>query len=310
MIDLHMHSIYSDDGELTPEQLVGRCAQEGVTVLAITDHNCVRGYEEGAEAAGKYAVRVLPGIEIDCVWEKINFHLLGYGIDWTGEDFARIEKNIADQSAAASLEMLARTRKLGFEVTEDDMRKVSEHSYWKDRWTGEMFGEVLLRKEEYRAHPLLEAYRPGGARGDNPYVNFYWDFYSQGKPCHVGIRYPRMEDMIEVVHKNGGIAVLAHPGANLRGKEEKLTEILDLGIDGVEVFSSYHSGEQTAYFYDRTKAAGLGMTCGSDFHGKTKPAVKIGRVCDESRWDRETIEQEVRRFLDPCITQKDLKGRP
>lgn len=301
MIDLHIHSIYSDDGELTPTQLVSRCAEEGISIAAITDHNCIRGCREGEMAGGKHSVKVIPGIEIDCVWEKINFHLLGYGINWMGEDFVRIEENIASQSVEASKEMLARTRKLGFAVTEDDMRSVSEHSYRKDRWTGEMFGEVILRKEEYRTHPLLEVYRPGGRRGDNPYVNFYWDFYSQGRPCHVAIRFPGMEDMIDVIHRNDGMAVLAHPGANLRGKEEKLTDILALGIDGVEVFSSYHTQEQTEYFYNSTKKAGLGMTCGSDFHRKTKPAVKIGQICDKNRWDRDDIEREVCRFLQPCI---------
>ena len=217
MIDLHIHSIYSDDGELTPTQLVSRCAEEGISIAAITDHNCIRGCREGEMAGGKHSVKVIPGIEIDCVFEKINFHLLGYGINWMGEDFVRIEENIASQS------------------------------------------------------------------------------------CHVAIRFPGMEDMIDVIHRNDGMAVLAHPGANLRGKEEKLTDILALGIDGVEVFSSYHTQEQTEYFYNSTKKAGLGMTCGSDFHGKTKPAVKIGQICDKNRWDRDDIEREVCRFLQPCI---------
>lgn len=114
MIDLHIHSRCSDDGEFTPAQLVDMAAQN-----AQTSH-------------------------------------------------IRLEK----------------TRELGFsQVTEADLEKLSQGSYWQNCWFGEMFAEVLLHMPQYEQHPLLKPNRPGGARSDNPYVNFYWDFYSQGKPC-------------------------------------------------------------------------------------------------------------------------------
>lgn len=39
IIDLHMHSFYSDDGEYTPTQLVDMCHESGIQIMAITDHN-------------------------------------------------------------------------------------------------------------------------------------------------------------------------------------------------------------------------------------------------------------------------------
>ena len=85
------------------------------------------------------------------------------------------------------------------------MEELAGDYYWKDRWTGEMFAEVLLGREEYKDHPLLLPYREGGARGDNPYVNFYWDFYSQGKCCYVKMEYPKLEQAVDIIHRNGGI---------------------------------------------------------------------------------------------------------
>src|SRR5699024_67151 len=103
--------------------------------------------------------------------------------------------------------------------------------------------EVLLGKEEYQDAELLKPYREGGRRSDNPFVNFYWDYYAQGKPCYTEIVYPSLEETIQLIHQAGGKAVLAHPGNNLKGCFERFDEMVALGLDGVEAFSSYHSPE-------------------------------------------------------------------
>lgn len=275
-IDLHMHSYYSDDGEFLPEELVRQCADSGIKIMAIADHNCVRANAEGKEAALKAGITYIPAIEIDCTFRDVNFHVLGYGIDSDSRDFAEIEDHVAKQGREGSREMLAATRKLGFHVTEEEMALLAEHNFRKDQWTGEMFAEVLLQKPEYEKHPLLQPYRPGGARSDNPYVNFYWDYYSQGKSCYVKTEYPGLDEIVDMIHDNGGCAVLAHPGVNLKGKEELLSPVIRAGIDGIEAFCSYHSPEQAAYYYHEAKNRGLMFTCGSDYHGKTKPSIHVG----------------------------------
>lgn len=275
-LDLHMHSYYSDDGEYMPADLVARCSERGITVMSITDHNCVRGVPEGEQAALAAGIRFIPGIEIDCTFQDVNLHVLGYGINYRSEDFRSLEKNIDRQGRRASLQMLSATQGLGFHITEDDMAGLSENYYRKDRWTGEMFAEVLLGKPEYKDHPLLSPYRPGGIRSDNPYVNFYWDFYSQGKICYAEITYPPLAETVDVIHRNGGLAVLAHPGANLRERYELLHPILETGLDGIEVFCSYHDTLAAEYFLRKSEEYGLLTTCGSDFHGKTKPAIEVG----------------------------------
>lgn len=86
-----------------------------------------------------------------------------------------------------------------------------------------------------------------------------------------------MEEIIDIVHRNHGIAVIAHPGVNLKGKEFLLDNILNLGIDGIEVFSSYHSLKQAGYYYKIAQERNIFVTCGSDYHGKTKPSTGIGQ---------------------------------
>ncbi|QHQ61498.1 PHP domain-containing protein [Anaerocolumna sedimenticola] len=276
MIDLHMHSHYSEDGEYSPIELVEQCLVEKISVMSITDHNCVKANLEAQALAKSKGMKYISGIEIDCVYKNTNFHVLGYGIDFQSNDFNIIEKNIEKQSFQASLERLEKTQILGFRVTENDMWNLSKNNYWQSSWSGEMFAEVLLANPDYKNHPLLNPYRPGGSRGDNPYVNFYWDYYSQGKPCYVNIDYPKMEQIIDTIQCNNGISVLAHPGVNLKNKNHLLDEIINLGIDGIEVFSNYHNPVESNYFYQKAKEKQLIITCGSDFHGKTKPFVKLG----------------------------------
>lgn len=276
MTDLHMHSRFSEDGEFTPELLVEQCAACGITTMSITDHNVARANPFAEIAAREKGIRYIPGIEIDCTFEGVGFHILGYGIDYRSEDFAWIEENLVSQASGAAIRQLEKTRALGFDVTEEEMRRAAAGMEHPEIWTGDLFAEVLLARPDYRDHPLLTPYRPGGSRSDNPYVNFYWDYYAQGRPCHVPIQYPSAKEAIAIIHRNQGTAVLAHPGVNLKGREHLLDPLLDLGLDGIEAFSSYHTSAQAAFYRDAARRRKLLITCGSDYHGKTKPSVKLG----------------------------------
>lgn len=238
--DLHMHSNYSDDGEFSPAELVRRCRDAGIGVMAISDHNCAKANEEAAKTAKENGIFYIPAIEIDCTFEGVDLHVLGYGINRGSRDFVEIEENIARQNLQASLVRLEKIRDLGFSVTEEEMDRAEGDGYWKHVWPGELFAEVLLKKPEYFDHELLRPYRPGGVRSDNPYVNFYWDFCSQGKLCHSPILYPSLKDTVEIIHGNGGKTVLAHPGNNLRNCMELLDPVISSEMDGIEAFCSYH----------------------------------------------------------------------
>lgn len=298
MLDLHMHSIYSEDGDIPPAELVGRCAEAGVDMMAVTDHNSARGNDEACTAARAAGIAFLPGIELDCTYKGLNFHVLGYGISDHNGDFLALDDDMNRQYKELAMESLKKTCDLGFHVTVEEMVEVSKWSIWPDRWTGERFAEVLLNKPEYAGHPAFLPYRPGGSRSDNPYINFYWDYYAQGKPCYVEMKFPTMQRAVELIHDNGGQVVLAHPGNNLKDHEELFEEILELGFEGVEAFSSYHTPEQSARFCRMTREAGRFCTIGSDYHGRLKPAIFLGKVAFPDGIERGEIEAEARSKLE------------
>ena len=143
-IDLHIHSCYSEDGDYSPSALVQMCSDAGIRLMAIADHNTVAGVEEAIKKAERLHMRCYPAIEIDCCYEGVNFHVLGYEVNHKSADFHAIEENVRKQCVRASKERLNLINKLGFSVTERDLIEITANTYWSEYWTGDVFAEVLL----------------------------------------------------------------------------------------------------------------------------------------------------------------------
>ena len=267
-VDLHIHTKFSDDGEFSPEEIIRQCEACGMEWIAVTDHNCVRGVAEALKAAVK--VRVIRGVELDCVYRGQNFHLLGYGIDVNREEFAAVEQDILQQERRAAEEKIRLFRQAaGIVVDADEILAGADNGVV----TGEQIAEHVLKRGDADRYEILAPYLSGGEKSDMPNVRFYWDFFTKGKPAYVEISYLSLPDAAALIHSAGGAAVLAHPGQNLGGDDELLDQITEEKIDGIEVFSSYHSREQALHYLEAAEQKGLFVTCGSDFHGKNKPNI-------------------------------------
>ena len=118
-----------------------------------------------------------------------------------------------------------------------------------------------------------------------PYINFYLDYFAQGKPAFVPIQYMSFRHAVEMIKDNGGIPIVAHPGLNLKGREQIAEKLLDNGAKGLEVFNNYHQSNQISYFASLVQRQKAIMTCGSDFHGKTKPLINIGQFNFEGQFE-------------------------
>ena len=110
MVDLHMHSYFSSDGEFSPEELVQGCAEKNIRLMALTDHNTVAGVDRALSAAAEAGIRCLPALEIDCMHKGVSLHILGYGVDHRNKAFEEIERQLRHQ-----LKDVSRKRKQAFE---------------------------------------------------------------------------------------------------------------------------------------------------------------------------------------------------
>ncbi len=246
----------------------------GLAQIAITDHNDTEAVLPAIAAARHYGIEVIPAVELDCLYRDRVFHVLGFGIDPKAPALKRIAQNIEAQEKNAARARIAKINAAGIVVDEAEALAHAVHGVFV---TGELIAELILDKKNAQKNEKLLPYLPGGARSDNPFVNFYWDWCSVGKPAYVHIEYVSMDEALAALRAAGGITVLAHPGQNLIDCSEWLDEIIDKGIDGVECFSTYHSLEMNEYFYQKTRAKALLATGGSDYHGKTKPSIKMGK---------------------------------
>ena len=279
-IDLHIHSDYSADGEFPVENILAMCRAKGMELISITDHNSVKSvYKVLKNTMG---IQIISGVELDCICQGKNYHLLGYGFDHTLKEFSEIEDNFVRQEREAASERIRLFREFtGIPLEAAFLTASSKNGIV----TGEQIAEFVLAKENVSQYKILKPYLPGGEKSDMPNVHIYWDFFSSGKPADVPIHYISLREGIDLIHKANGIAVLAHPGQNLKRNYTLLDGIIEEGIDGIEVFSSYHSAEEAAYFLSVAKRNKLIISAGSDFHGKNKPAIQLGghgsTICDD-----------------------------
>jgi len=271
-IDLHIHSKHSNDGEFGIKDIIKKCINTNVDVISITDHNSIEGIDEANLICQGKGINFIPGIEIDCCYKGIDLHLLGYNIDWKNNDFKELEKSFNKKVMDSFPEMIQNLGKCGINVNANE---VVEKSGGKPP-CGELIAEVLLTNKKYHSNKKLLPYMEGGNRSDMPYINFYHDFFAQGKAAYVKINYMSYSDAIDLVRSNGGTPIIAHPGVNLKRKEELINELLDNGASGMEVFNNYHSSDQIEYFANLAQQGNYLMTCGSDFHGKNKPLIHVG----------------------------------
>ena len=273
-LDLHLHSCYSYDGDFSPAELVELCLQAGVTHAAITDHNAVRGVPEALAAASQSGVEMIPAIEIDTEFNGVILHLLGYGIDHTAPVFKTIEDDVHKQEQDSSGKLMQLVRQLGIDFEDD----VVDSLAFDGVITGEMIAEAALVFDHENKNPLLDPYRGDGDRSDNAYVNFYWDYCSQGKPAYVPMSFISLSQAIAVIQQHHGVPILAHPGIQVKEDSAFLQKIIAEGIRGLEVYTSYHTQQQAAFYREAALSSGLIITCGSDFHGKTKKSIKLGGI--------------------------------
>ena len=272
-IDLHIHSIYSDDGEFTIEQLMRKAEAAGLIVAAIADHDSVKACLDVEQMRHTTNVRWIDAIEISCRHNGIDLHLLGYFINSHDKRFTAIEVRMrANEDALTAGRLTLLEESLGVALPLETLM-----AYAKGKiLTGERICEWLLENDENRTHPALSAYFQNGSRSDNPQVNFYWDYLAQGKAAYLPSDLPTMSECIRLIHEVGGVAILAHPGKSIKENHLLLDELVVLGLDGIEAFSSYHNEVQIAYYAAYAKKKNIILTCGSDYHGKTKPRIKVG----------------------------------
>jgi predicted metal-dependent phosphoesterase TrpH len=239
--------------------------------IAFADHNSVASVGEGLRISHEFGIEFFPCIEINTHYKGYDFHLLGYFIDHQDEGLLQWLKGLEVNKIRQVRQRVNRLRKLGFTLSVKD---VERYTVGREP-TGVSYLKALLEKEENRADPRLRIYIDG-ERSDSPYLNFYLDYLAGGRPASIPIRFISTPEAIQLVQSLGGIPILAHPS---QAKDQRLFDLIGAGLEGLEVYSSYHGEEDEQYFKGVCDRYHLLVTAGSDFHGREiKPDVPLGEL--------------------------------
>ena len=271
MIDLHIHTNASSDGQHSPGEIFEMARGIGLRAIAFADHNSVNSVEEGFRLSAESGLEFFSCLELNTFHRGLDLHLLAYDIDPGNPELQSWLEEIHRKKVEQAENRLEKLNELGFCFSSEDLKK---HSAGRIP-TGMSYLKAILSREENRKDPRLRPYTDGD-RSKSPYVNFYRDYLRGGKPAFVPLEEVSTLMAIQKIKRMGGIPVLAHPSDT---GEEKILQLVESGLEGLEVYTPYHTpGEQEA-FRSFAEDHGLLVTAGSDFHGKgIKPDVDLGQV--------------------------------
>lgn len=271
MIDLHIHTLASSDGQHTPAEIVAMAQRHDIKAIAFADHNSVDSVAEGVRLARETGLEFLPAIEINTFHTELDLHLLAYFIDYEGSTLRNWLGAVRAEKEKQALGRITKLQKLGFVLSEED---VCRHSGGKIP-TGYSYLKAILERRENAEDPRLRTYVETNS-SRSPYYRFYHDWLKGGRPAYVPIEALATPQVIREVLQWKAVPVLAHP---MDTPDAVIMDLIKAGLMGLEVYNSYHDEERVRHFEAIARENNLIMTAGSDFHGqKMKPDIEMGRL--------------------------------
>lgn len=246
-IDLHAHTTASD-GMDTPAQLVQAAVAGKLDMLALTDHDSVSGVREAKAAAAACGLALVGGVEFSAAFAG-ELHILGYGVDIQDDQLRHTLQGVLVAREQRNRAMMAKLRELGMPIDEQAVGAATqEHSAGRVHMAREMVqkGYVATVDDAFQKYLRL------------------------GCPAYVPRMLPQGGEILDIIRRAGGVAVLAHP-LKTRLSQQALWALLEeyaaQGLWGVEVYHPSCTPQQSAIYRRMAQALRLYCTAGSDYHG-------------------------------------------
>lgn len=251
-IDLHTHSNASD-GTQSPAEVMNSAISAGLDVVALTDHDTIRGWGEAADAA-RGRIEFVPGVEMSCQTpDGVSLHMLGLLFDPKNEALIEALDVTRDDRLPRMERMVSLLAADGVAISMDLV--------WAQVPQGATLGRPHL------ADALVKA---GVVRSrDDAFV----DLLHNESKYYVGHLAPTPAQAVALIKAAGGVAIFAHPGASKRGEivsEEAIAALVPAGLDALEVDHRDHDEQTRARLRALAERLGLLCTGASDYHGTGK----------------------------------------
>ncbi|HIQ96025.1 MAG TPA: PHP domain-containing protein [Candidatus Limivivens merdigallinarum] len=273
LIDLHVHSTYSD-GTLTPYELAKLAKDTGLTAFALTDHDTVDGIPDALSACQEFEIELIPGIEFSTEYQGKDIHIVGLELDRKSPRFLSEVHLFQDSRNIRNRKMIAKLHDLGnIDISWEQM----EAAFGKAIWTRAHFARYLK---------------------DHGYVKEMKEAFSRyiGDDCPYFVPREKVSpaQAVRLIRSTGGIPILAHPLLYRLTEEGLLTlieELKNAGLLGIEALYSTHTPEEESFVLRLARRQGLLISGGSDFHGSNKPSISLGTGRGNLRIPYEPLEK-------------------
>ncbi len=256
LCDLHTHTVFSD-GTCTPEELVALAKENGLSAVALSDHNTVGGLERFLAAAEREGIEGIAACEISTEYEEDELHILAFFLEEKHyAPLTALLEEASERKRASTRALVSALRDAGYDLTYEEAKSKTKGLVNRAHIA------ALLTEKGYTAS-VKEAFSTLLA----PKHGFY----------HPPERLDAL-DVIAFIRSIGAMPILAHPLLSL--SEEKLLEFLpkakEKGLQGMETRYSLFSEEETARLCKLAESFGILPSGGSDFHGENKPTIALG----------------------------------
>ena len=291
-IDLHIHTNISD-GLLTPKQVIDEAVKNGVSVIAIADHDTIDAYNDNLfQYAKSKNVEIINAVEISTKIDKAGIHVLGYNYNLNDTKFKERLSKVRNARHDYLRNVAIKLSELGYIVNVEELDKI-------DAVTKAHIALDIVNNEKNRDN-LINNFGHIPSKGE-----FIETIMNENCPAYVKKEQITPKEAAEIIRKAGGKVVLAHPVAYMH--EDNLTEkdilkiVEDMKPDGIE--ANYIYVDRNNQIFDETKKwnefakeNNLFVTMGSDFHNKDGIRPEIGLINTNLILEDKVIENILKNF--------------
>ncbi len=253
--DLHIHTTYSD-GTCSAEEVVKIAKEKGLSAIAITDHDITDGICLAIKIGAKIGIEVISGVELSCEFNSSEIHILGYYINWENKWFQKKLQVFQKARERRAYYILNKLRELGYSIDE----------------------HMLMAKASLGAISRLHFARCLKETGEVGSIKEAFDsLLGVGRPAFVRKLRITPEEALNMIHRVGGVSVIAHPvfGGSHKNFLKKLKR---LGLSGIEAYHPSHTLKNIKRYIKYAGDLGLTVTGGTDSHGVKEEENPIGSM--------------------------------
>ena len=256
--NLHTHSTHSD-GKYSPEELAKIAKEEGYKALAITDHDTATAYPFLKAACDKEGIDCIFGVEFTSPspMVKAYFHMVAFGFDPEYPEMKEYLEHLSFDETQQTKYCFEKGKREGAQC----------ELSWEGGLDGITWEEVL----EYNSsitwlcnEHVFRAMKAKGIVTDLDYPSFFSAYYGPRRSEYKSpYKFLTADKLIDLVHRAGGIILVAHPVNQLH----RIDALLDMGMDGLEAYHPDLPADQQLAAYRLGLEKGVFISGGSDHCG-------------------------------------------